>query len=48
MLEDVFDDFLVVDKSNDAHRPVALGAGEGVYLIDLLYQPCPVLAVSLG
>jgi len=30
--EDLFYDLLFFDEGNDAHRAVAFGAGEGVYL----------------
>jgi len=46
VLDGLFYDVLVFDEENDAHWPLALEAGERVHLIDLLYQPCPVLAVS--
>jgi hypothetical protein len=48
MLEDLFDEVLVLDEGNDAHRLVAPWAGEEVHFIDLLYQPCPVLVVRFG
>jgi hypothetical protein len=43
-----FDDALVADEGNDERRPMTLGAGEEIHFRDLLYQPCPVLAVLLG
>jgi hypothetical protein len=46
MLEDLFYALGVLDERNDAHRPLTLGAGEGVNLVDFLDEPCPVLAVS--
>ena len=47
-LEDLFYDFLALNESDDGHRPMALGTSQRVYLIDFLYQPCPVLAAPLG
>ena len=43
-----FYDLGVLDERNHAHRPLTLGAGEGVNLVDFLDEPCPVLAVPLG
>jgi hypothetical protein len=42
MLEDPFDDLLILNEGNNAHRAAAFGAGEGIYLIDFLNQSGPV------
>jgi len=46
VLEDLFYDVLILDEGKDAHLALASRAGKGVHLIDLLYKPRPVLAVS--
>jgi len=48
MLEDLFYDLSVLDERNNPHRPAALGARQGVYFKDLLYQPRPVPAIPFG
>jgi hypothetical protein len=48
MLEDLLDHLFVLNKSEDSHLTLALGAGQGVHLIDFLNQSCPVFPVLLG
>ncbi len=42
MIENLFYHVLVLDDCYDAHQSVALRAGEGVHLINLLDQSSPV------
>ena len=48
MLENLFYDVLVLNEGNDAHRPVTLGAREGVYLVYFLDKSCPVPEAPLS
>jgi hypothetical protein len=48
MLEDLFDDLLILDEGDDFHPPLALQAVQGVDLIDFLNQSGPVYPVLLG
>jgi hypothetical protein len=48
VFKDLFYGVLILDEGDDAHLPVALGASEGVYLVDFLDKPCPVLEVPFG
>ena len=41
MLEDLLDHLFVLDKSEDSHLTLALGAGQGVHFINLLNQSGP-------
>ena len=44
MVEDLSDDVLLLDDRDDPHQSVALRTGEGVYLMNLLYQSGPILS----
>ena len=48
MLEDLFDHLLIFDESEDSHLTLALGAGQGINLINLLNQPHPILTIFPG
>ena len=48
MLEDLFDDLLILDEGDDLHIPMALRTYQGVHLIDFLNQPGPILSVFFG
>jgi hypothetical protein len=43
MLEDFSDDILLLEHRDDPHQSVALRTGEGVHLINLLYQSGQIL-----
>jgi hypothetical protein len=42
VLEDLLCDLWILDERNGAHWPLALGAGQGVYLVYFLDKSCPV------
>ena len=48
VLEDLFHDVLVLDEGDDAHLPVALGAGEGVHFPGSGPGQGPILWISLA
>ncbi len=48
MLEDVFDDIGLVDERDDVQGSVAVGAFEGIDLVDFLNQSGPVGLASVG
>jgi hypothetical protein len=47
MGEDLADHLLLFDDGNHTHFPLTRRADQGIDLVDLLDQPCPVLAKSL-
>ena len=48
MVENFFYDILTLDDGNNAHPPVALGAGEGVYLPGSGPGQAPIFWMSLA
>ena len=46
VLKDFFYDVFGLNESDDGRRPMTIGTRQGIDFIDLLYQPCPVPAVS--
>ncbi len=44
----LFDDFVILDKSDNSHPAVALGTRQWVHFIYLLNQPGPVFQVFTG
>ena len=48
MLEELFDDLPILNKTEDLLLFLALGTGQGVHIIDLLDQPGPILSVFFG
>ena len=47
MLEDLFDDFLILDKADDPHGALAFRAGEWIHFIYFLNQSGPILPIRL-
>ena len=47
VLEDFFNNLLVLNKTDDPHRAPAFGASERVNLIGFLNQPGPILPIFL-
>jgi hypothetical protein len=48
MPENLLDHFLIFDESDNSHLTLALGAGQGIHLINFLNQPRPILPVFFG
>jgi hypothetical protein len=44
VLEDLFDDVLILDHADDFHLRGTFGASQWVHFVNLLDQPCPILS----
>ena len=48
ILEDLFNDFLVLNKTDDLHPPLTFWPGRGGHSMDLLDQPVPIFSLPFG
>ena len=48
MLEDLFNNLLVLYERDDAHLALTFGASKRIYLIDFLYKTSPIFSVLFG